>query len=98
MSLIETKIRFTPTELAELDAAAAAAGTSRSAFVRDRVTNSDSGGLKLTPAAYHRLVSDTSAFMRGDLNRNHIETLVAYVIRRLSEHQPEAEPGDQPAP
>ena len=98
MSLIETKIRFTTTELAELDAAAAAAGTSRSAFVRDRVTNSNNAVPRLTPAAYHRLVSDTCAFMRGDLNRNHIETLVAYVIRRFSEHQPEAKPGHQPAP
>ena len=73
MTLIETKIRFTATELAAIDQAAAAAGTSRSAFVRDRVTNSNSSDARLTPAAYHRLVSDTCAFMRGDLNRNHID-------------------------
>ena len=96
MTLIETKIRFTATELAAIDQAAAAAGTSRSAFVRDRVTNSNSSDARLTPAAYHRLVSDTCAFMRGDLNRNHIETLVAYVIRRVDQYQREAVAGDHP--
>jgi hypothetical protein len=94
MTLTEVKIRFSPSDLVAIDAAAAAAGLSRSAYVRDRVTNSDSGSFKLTPAAYHRLVSDTNAFMRGDLNHNHIETLVAYVIRRLDQYQRDAVAGD----
>lgn len=97
MSLIETKIRFTSSELEAIDAAAAATGMSRSAYARQRVTNCDSGKLSLTPSAYHALVADAATFMRGDLNRHHVETLVAYVIRRLGEHQPEAVAGDHPA-
>jgi hypothetical protein len=55
MALQETKIRFTAAELAALDAAAAAAGLSRSALVRDRAV---SPKLVLSTDAYHRLVSD----------------------------------------
>lgn len=97
MTLSETKIRFTAAELAAIDAAAAAAGRSRSAYVRGRVTDCNSIALQLTPATYHRLVADTCTFMRGNLSRNHIETLTAYVIRRLDQYQREAAAGDQSA-
>ena len=81
MALQETKIRFTAAELAALDAAAAAAGLSRSALVRDRAV---SPKMVLSTDAYHRLVSDACTLMRGNLNRAHIETLTAFVISRLA--------------
>ena len=84
MSLTEVKIRFSPSDLVAIDAAAAAAGLSRSAYVRNQITNCQSPRPVLTPAAYHRLVTAACAFMRGDLNRNHIETLTAFVVSRLA--------------
>jgi hypothetical protein len=76
----EIKVRFTPADLATLDAEAAAAGTSRSALIRDRALS------RLSTVAYHALVADAVAHMRGDLPRLQVETLVAYVITRLDQH------------
>ena len=84
MSLTEVKIRFSPSDLVAIDAAATAAGLSRSAYVRDQITNRRPPMPALTPADYHRLVTAACAFMRGDLNRNHIETLTAFVVSRLA--------------
>lgn len=76
----EIKVRFTPDDLATLDAEAAAAGTSRSALIRDRALR------RLTTAGYHALVADAVAFMRGDMPKLQAETLTAYVITRLDQH------------
>ena len=79
----EIKVRFEPADLVVLDQLAAAAGVSRSELVRSRalVANCDSG---LTVAAYHRLVSDALANVRGDIPRRMVEQLVAYVITWIS--------------
>jgi hypothetical protein len=50
----------------------------------------------LTTAAYHALVADAVAFTRGDLARLQVETLVAYVIRRLDHYSRQAAARHQP--
>jgi hypothetical protein len=50
----------------------------------------------LTTAAYHALVADAVAFTRGDLARLQVETLVAYVIRRLDHYSRQATARHQP--
>lgn len=92
--LQEVKIRLSPADLQVLDAQAAATGTSRSALIRDRVLST--ALVKLTPVDYHRLVADSCAFMRGDLNPRHVETLIAYVITRLDQHSKQTATSDQP--
>lgn len=84
----EIKLRLDRNDLDRLTAEAAAAGITRAALIRDRalVTNPCAGVAKLTTVAYHALVADAVAFMRADLSRSHVETLVAYVIRRLDQH------------
>jgi len=86
----EIKIRFEATDLAALDQQADAAGTSRAALIRDRVLR------RLSTAEYHALVADAVAFMRGDLPRMQVETLIAYVITRLDQHPIQAVAGHQP--
>lgn len=87
----EIKVRFQPADLAALDHHAAIAGVPRAALIRDRAL---SGVLpRLTTADYHRLVADALAFTRGDLPRQHVETLIAYVITRLDQHQSKAVAG-----
>jgi len=88
----EIKVRFEATDLAALDHQAASAGTSRAAFIRDRALR------RLTTAEYHALVADAVAFMRGDLPRMQVETLIAYVITRLDQHPSQAVAGHQPTP
>ena len=88
----EIKIRFEATDLAALDQQADAAGTSRAALIRDRVLR------RLSTAEYHALVADAVAFMRGDLPRMQVETLIAYVITRLDQHSSQAVTGHQPTP
>lgn len=75
----EVKVRFNATDLAVLDAAAAAAGVSRSELIRNRalVLNCDK---VFTVADYHRLTSDATAYLRGDIPRRLVEHLVAFVI------------------
>jgi hypothetical protein len=86
----EIKVLFEPADLAALDQQVAAAGTSRSAFIRDRALR------RLTTVEYHALVADVVAFNRGDLPRQRVETLVAYVISRLDQRQPKAIARHQP--
>ncbi len=90
----EIKINVTADDLARLNAEAAAHGMPRAHLIRQRAL---SGGVVagLTTAAYHALVADACAFMRGDLNRRHVETLVAYVIAHS--HSSQAATGDQSA-
>jgi hypothetical protein len=76
--MIEIKVRFQPDDLAALDHQAAASGISRAQLIRDRAV------ARLTTVEYHRLVAGAAAFMRGDLSRTQVETLVAYVIRSIS--------------
>ena len=87
----EIKVRFNPDDLTALDQQAAAAGTSRSALIRDRALR------RLTTVEYHALVADAVAFMRGHLPRMQVETLTAYVITRLDQHSRQADAGHQPA-
>jgi hypothetical protein len=79
----EVKVRFEPADLVALDQQAAAAGVSRAELIRSRalVSNCDSG---LTVAGYHRLVSDATAYLRGDIPRRMVEQLTAFVITWIS--------------
>ena len=92
--LQEVKIRLSPADLQVLDEQAGIINTSRSALIRDRVLSAPL--VKLTPTDYHRLVADSCAFMRGDLNPRHVETLIAYVITRLDQHSKQTATSDQP--
>lgn len=75
----EIKVRFTPSDLVALDQQAAAAGVSRSELIRSRalVSNCDR---PLAVADYHRLISDATANVRGDIPRRLVEQLVAFVV------------------
>jgi len=75
----EVKVRFEERDLALLDQQAAAAGMARSELIRSRalVLNCING---LTVSGYHRLVSDATAHLRGDMPRRMVEHLTAYVI------------------
>lgn len=79
----EVKVRFDEPDLLVLDQQAAAAGVSRSELIRSRalVANCQHG---LTTAGYHRLVSDATAYLRGDMPRRMVEHLTAYVITWIS--------------
>jgi hypothetical protein len=52
----------------------------------------------LTTVEYHALVADAAAFMRGDLPKLQVETLIAYVITRLDQHQRQADASHQSTP
>jgi len=80
----EIKVRFNPEDIQHLERQAAAAGTNRTALIRDRALRS--GLPRLSTAAYHALVADAAAFMHGDLPKLQVETLIAYVITRLDQH------------
>jgi hypothetical protein len=41
-------------------------------------------------------VAESCAFMRGDLNARHVETLIAYVISRLDQHSKQTATSHQP--
>lgn len=79
----EVKVCFHEADLMVLDAAAAAAGVSRSELIRSRalVANCQHG---LTVAGYHRLVSDATVYLRGDMPRRMVELLTAFVITWIS--------------
>jgi hypothetical protein len=79
----EVKVRFEEPDLLALDQQAAAAGVSRAELIRSRalVSNCDSG---LTVAGYHRLVSDATAYLRGDIPRRMVEQLTAFVVTWIS--------------
>lgn len=84
----EVKVRFEEPDLELLDQQAAAAGMARSELIRSRalVSNCQHG---LTTAGYHRLVSDATAYLRGDMPRRMVEQLTAYVITWIaSKSQP----------
>lgn len=98
MPLTEIKARFTPADLAAIDAAAASHGVSRAEYIRRRVTECDDMPLALSTMAYHRLVTAAAREMRAAIPRHHIEHLVAYVITHLGrpDHdQPAAEARDR---
>ena len=80
----EIKVRFEAADLTALDRQAAAAGTSRSAFIRNKALSVPVA--RLNTVEYHRLVADAVAATRGDLPRLQVEYLVAYVITRLDQH------------
>jgi hypothetical protein len=87
--MIEIKVRFLPADLARLTAEAAALGVPRAHLVRDRALAGDGAEVaRLTTAEYHALVAGAAAFMRGDLSRLQVETLVAYVVAKLGARQP----------
>jgi hypothetical protein len=79
----EIKVRFEPADLVALDQQAAAAGVSRAELIRSRalVANCQHG---LTVAGYHRLVSDATAYLRGDIPRRMVEQLTAFVVTWIS--------------
>jgi len=79
----EVKVRFEPADLVALEQAAAAAGVSRSELIRSRALVSDCKG-GLTVAGYHRLVSDATAHLRGDIPRRMVEQLIAFVVTWIS--------------
>jgi hypothetical protein len=84
----EIKVRFQPADLAALDQQVAAAATTRAQLIRDRALSLPVA--RLTTVEYHALVADAAAFMRGDLPKLQVETLIAYVITRLHQHQRQA--------
>lgn len=90
----EIKVRFEAADLTALDQQAAAAGTSRSAFIRNKALSLPVA--RLTTVGYHALVADAVSAMRGDLPRLQVEYLVAYVITRLDQHSRQADAGHQP--
>lgn len=79
----EVKVRFDEPDLLVLDQQAAAAGVSRAELIRSRalVANCQHG---LTVAGYHRLVSDATAYLRGDIPRRMVEQLTAFVVTWIS--------------
>jgi len=79
----EVKVRFDEPDLMALDQQAAAAGVSRAELIRSRalVANCQHG---LTVAGYHRLVSDATAYLRGDIPRRMVEQLTAFVVTWIS--------------
>lgn len=79
----EVKVRFDEPDLLALDHQAAAAGVSRAELIRSRalVANCQHG---LTVAGYHRLVSDATAYLRGDIPRRMVEQLTAFVVTWIS--------------
>ena len=86
----EIKFALTAADLAHLNQQAAAAGIPRAQLVRDRALAPAAGVARLRTMDYHSLVADAARFMRGDLNRQHVETLVAYVLTQLDKRQREA--------
>lgn len=89
----EIKVRFTDSDLARLTAEAAAAMMPRAQLIRERALATPDVA-RLSTVEYHCVVADAAAFMRGTINRQHVETLVAYVFNRLAR---QAGAGDQPA-
>lgn len=79
----EIKVRFDEPDLLALDQQATAAGVSRAELIRSRalVANCQHG---LTVASYHRLVSDATAYLRGDIPRRMVEQLTAFVVTWIS--------------
>jgi hypothetical protein len=92
----EIKVRFNPEDIQHLERQAAAAGTSRAGLIRDRALSLPVA--RLTTVEYHALVADAAAFMRGDLPKLQVETLIAYVITRLDQHQRQADASHQSTP
>jgi hypothetical protein len=92
----EIKVRFQPADLASLDQQVAAAGTSRAGLIRDRALSLPVA--RLTTVEYHALVADAAAFVRGDLPKLQVETLIAYVITRLDQHQRQTDASHQSTP
>ena len=90
----EIKFALTAADLAQLNQQAAAAGIPRAQLIRDRALAPAAGVARLRTVEYHSLVADAARFMRGDLNRQHVETLVAYVLTRLDQHSRQAAAGD----
>lgn len=82
----EIKFNLTDDQLAHLNQQAAVAGIPRAHLIRDRALAPAVGVARLRTTDYHSLVADAARFMRGDLSRQHVETLVAYVISRLDQH------------
>jgi len=82
----EIKFNLTDDQLAHLNQQAAVAGIPRAHLIRDRALAPAVGVARLRTVDYHSLVADAARFMRGDLSRQHVETLVAYVISRLDQH------------
>ncbi len=86
----EIKLNVSTDDLHRLNAEAEAAGIPRAQLVRQRALTGGGDVAGLTTAAYHALVADAVAFTRGDLARLQVETLVAYVIRRLDHYSRQA--------
>ena len=84
--MIQIKTHLQPTDVEILDREAAMLGITRSELIRRRVTGCNSSGSGFTAADYHRLVADAAHFMRNAIDRRAVETLTAYVIRRLHPH------------
>jgi hypothetical protein len=74
----EIKLHVSEDDLDRLNQAAAAAGTSRAAYIRSRAL------AKLTTVDYHSLVAGAVRQMHGDIPRGKIEHLVAYVINQTA--------------
>jgi len=66
----EIKVRFEPADLTALDQQAAAAGTSRSAFIRNKALSLPDA--RLNTVEYHALVADAVSAMRGEFPRQQV--------------------------
>lgn len=85
----EIKVCFDEADLVVLNHQAAAAGVSRSELIRKRalVLNCNNG---LSIVDYHRLISDATAYLRGDMPRRMVELLTAFVITWIASKSPNA--------
>jgi hypothetical protein len=90
----EIKFNLTNDQLAQLNQQAAAAGIPRAHLIRDRALAPAVGVARLRTKDYHSLVADATRFMRGDLTRQHVEVLTAYVLTRLDQHSRQAAASD----
>lgn len=77
----EVKVRFSEADLQSLDEMADGMGVSRAEAIRQRVLGGEVPAL--TPDGYHRLVSDALRLTHGAVNRREVETVVAFVVRKV---------------
>ena len=73
----DVRIRFEPEELAAIDSRAEELGLSRSEFIRSTL-----GRPIMGPDEFRRLCSDARAHIGNAIPRLHVESLVAFTLRR----------------
>ena len=73
----DIRIRFDPEELAVIDSRAEEMGLNRSEFIRSTLARPIMG-----PGEFRRLVSDAQKHVGNAIPRLHVESLVAFTLRR----------------